>query len=73
MQFHSLSQFFAMGGYAFYVWMAYGMFLLVTVWLVAASYHRRRQLIARESRRQRRERALSDQADQALTGAGSSS
>lgn len=31
MYFHSLNDFFAMGGYAFYVWMAYGISLLLVV------------------------------------------
>jgi len=60
-----------MGGYAFYVWLAYGMFVGVTIWLVAASYVRRRQLMAREWRRQRRENAQ-DQA-QSFSRAGSGS
>ncbi len=71
MQFHSISDFLAMGGYAFYVWLAYGMFTAVMVWLVAASYVRRRQLISREWRRQRREAALDSKQPVSQAGSGS--
>lgn len=57
MQFHSISDFLAMGGYAFYVWLAYGVTLVVLVWLALSGHIRRRQLIAEEGRRQRRELA----------------
>lgn len=57
MQFHSVSEFLAMGGYAFYVWLAYGVSLVVLVWLGVSGPLRRRQLLAEERRRQRREAA----------------
>ena len=70
MQFHSLSQFLAMGGYAFYVWMAYGMFVVVTTGLVFTSYRHRRQVIAREIRRQRRDEVMHSQATGEMGGVG---
>ncbi len=53
-----MKEFFAMGGYAFYVWTSYGIALIVLVAnLVAPAMQRRRLLgeIARRVRRSRRE------------------
>jgi heme exporter protein D len=36
MHWNTLSDFFAMGGYAFYVWSSFGLTLLVVVWEVVA-------------------------------------
>ena len=41
-----LQEFLAMGGYAFYVWSAYGLGLVVLVWNVVAPRRRERQLRA---------------------------
>jgi heme exporter protein D len=38
-----MSEFFAMGGYAFYVWTAYGVFAIVMIWSYLAPVLRRRQ------------------------------
>ncbi len=54
-----MKEFFAMGGYAFYVWTSYGLALVVlTINLLAPIRQRRRLLtdIARRMRRARRER-----------------
>lgn len=73
MQFHSLSQFLAMGGYASYVWTAYGMFVVVMTGLVFSSYRQRRQLIAREIRRQRRDEVTHSHATEQMGGVGEGS
>ena len=71
MQFHSVSDFLAMGGYAFYVWLAYGVSLVVMVWLGVSGPLRRRQLLAEERRRQRREAATNfEQAKPSTRAAG---
>ncbi|MCL2309340.1 MAG: heme exporter protein CcmD [Proteobacteria bacterium] len=46
-----MSEFFAMGGYAFFIWMAYGMAaLLIVLEIVAVRAHRQRALqLARHS------------------------
>lgn len=55
-QFEGLSDFFAMGGYAFYVWMAYGFFFAVMGWnLIQPRLERRKVLkllLARQVRDQ---------------------
>jgi heme exporter protein D len=45
MQWNSVSEFFAMGGYAFYVWGSFGATALVMVIEVALIRARRRELI----------------------------
>lgn len=60
MSFSSWSEFFYMGGYALYVWLAYGVTLAVLSVLVLAPlwrYRRLRQDIARRRRLQQREKA----------------
>lgn len=41
MHWNTLGEFFAMGGYAFYVWSSFGLTLLVVVWEVVALEQRR--------------------------------
>ncbi len=57
-QFHGVAEFLAMGGHGPYVWSAYGVALVVLVWLVVQPLHRRaailksvRQVLAREGNR----------------------
>ena len=57
-QFHSITEFLAMGGHGAYVWSAYGMALLVLIGLIAQPLRRRRavlkavrQAVAREQNR----------------------
>jgi heme exporter protein D len=52
----SLTEFFHMGGYGFYVWTSYGLALIVLVMNVLMPIRRRKQLIADCARRLRRER-----------------
>ncbi len=44
MAFDSMSEFFAMGGYAFYVWLSVGICVLSIVLLIVVSVFNRRQL-----------------------------
>lgn len=44
-QFESLAEFFAMGGHATYVWGAYGVALVVMVWLVVRPLLRRASIL----------------------------
>lgn len=56
--FTSWSAFFAMGGYAFYVWLAVAVTLLSLLSLVAHTCWQRRQLLDEVGRRQARERRI---------------
>ncbi|WP_269935907.1 heme exporter protein CcmD [Serratia liquefaciens] len=56
--FTSWPAFFAMGGYAFYVWLAVAITLLSLLGLVAHTFWQRRQLLDEISRRQARERRI---------------
>lgn len=49
------SDFFAMGGYAFFVWMSYGLTLLVIVLNIVMPLIQRKQVIKRVKRAIRRE------------------
>ena len=51
----SWSEFFAMGGYAFYVWMSYGLTFLVIVLNIVMPIMHRRKVISRVKRAIRRE------------------
>jgi heme exporter protein D len=51
-----MKEFFAMGGYAFFVWTSYALALIVLVVNIILPLRRRRQLIAQIGRRARRER-----------------
>jgi len=53
-QFDSIADFLAMGGYAYYVWTAYGFFFIVMGWnLIQPRLERRRILRLLLARRQR--------------------
>jgi heme exporter protein D len=57
----SLNEFFYMGGYAFYVWMSYGLALIILVVnLLLPIWHRKRLLaeFARKARRARQEKQM---------------
>lgn len=45
MQWHSWAEFFAMGGYAFYVWSAFGLTAACLLWEVLALRRRYRQAL----------------------------
>ena len=52
-----MKEFFAMGGYAFYVWTSYAVALVVLVGNVVLARQRHREQIARIARRMKRQRA----------------
>ena len=56
--FSSLSAFFAMGGYAFYVWLAVICTLISLGWLLLHTLLQRRRLLAEIRQRQSRERRI---------------
>ena len=60
MSFSSWSEFFHMGGYAFYVWTAYGLTLAVLSGAVLSSLRRHRRLRRELARRERREQRQSE-------------
>jgi heme exporter protein D len=51
-----MSEFFHMGGYAFYVWTSYGLTLIVLLANVLAPLRQRRKILTDLARRARRER-----------------
>ncbi len=51
-----MKEFFAMGGYAFYVWMSYGIALIVLIFNLVSPVMQRRRLLANIARRRRREK-----------------
>jgi len=54
----TMSEFFHMGGYAFYVWTSYGLALIVLLANVVAPLRQRRKILADLARRERRERNM---------------
>ncbi len=62
----SVTEFFYMGGYAFYVWTSYGLALLVLVWVFFMPLRARKQIFRelrmkyRQQERQQQERKASD-------------
>jgi heme exporter protein CcmD len=50
----NLEQFFAMGGYAFYVWTSYGITTVVLLWNLFAPIVQRKQLLRQLSLKQKR-------------------
>ena len=43
MHWQTLSEFFAMGGYAFYVWSSFGLTALLAIWELLSLQYRRRK------------------------------
>jgi len=60
MHFESLSDFFAMGGYAFYVWLSYGVTFVLLVGLTIVSVRGRRNLFNQIRSKQVREQKLKE-------------
>ena len=60
MRFDNLNDFFAMGGYAFYVWFSYGMTLILVLILTAVSVRGRRNLINQIRSKQVRDQKLKE-------------
>lgn len=51
-----MSEFFSMGGYAFYVWTSYGVFALALIWTTLSPLLRKRAVIQRIQDRIEREK-----------------
>jgi len=68
MQFDNINAFFAMGGYGFFVWLAYGFTVTVLILLVLSSIrsHKniKRQIIQRQKREQKLRQAAQQQEQQ---------
>ncbi len=60
MHFESLSDFFAMGGYGFYVWLSYGVTFALLITLTVVSVRGRRNLINQIRSKQAREQKLKE-------------
>ncbi|OUS25888.1 heme exporter protein CcmD [Thalassotalea sp. 42_200_T64] len=58
MAFDSLSDFFNMGGYAFYVWLSYGFSALVLIILAINSHRMEKQVFTQIKQRLKREEKL---------------
>ncbi|OOS00223.1 heme exporter protein CcmD [Haemophilus paracuniculus] len=58
MFFQSWSEFWAMGGYGFYVWLSYGISLLTIVILIAQSVRGKKKVFESVRREQQREQRL---------------
>lgn len=58
MAFSSFSEFLNMGGYAFYVWLAYGISLLSVLLLIIDSINKRKKIFSNVSKRLQREQRI---------------
>lgn len=58
MQFSSFSEFIAMGGHGFYVWLSYGVSALLLMLLVVFSVNKHKTIIKQIQQRQQRELKL---------------
>lgn len=56
LQFHSVSEFIAMGNHGFYVWLAYGLTLVILGWNLLQPLFERKRLVKEQAQRQRREK-----------------
>ncbi|MCX2943796.1 heme exporter protein CcmD [Rahnella perminowiae] len=70
--FSSWHDFFAMGGYAFYVWLSVAATLLSLVVLVAHTFIQHRQILGEVRRRQAREKRISQSQSKKQPGAQTS-
>ncbi len=59
LQFSSISEFFAMGGYGFYVWISYGGFVVAMAAVLVASVSKRKNTLQNIQKKQRRDKKLS--------------
>lgn len=60
MQFDSISDFFNMGGYAFYVWLAYGVTFSSLLMLIIASARQKRKVLIEIAKKMNREERLKE-------------
>lgn len=58
MAFNSISAFFAMGGYGFYVWLAYGLTFLALILLVINSVTQKNKILKHVEQRLSREQRI---------------
>ncbi|WP_299494114.1 heme exporter protein CcmD [uncultured Shewanella sp.] len=58
MQFHSISDFLNMGGYAFYVWLSYGVTFTCFGLLIFTSRAKKKQLFKNINKKRQREQLL---------------
>ncbi|RJT45397.1 heme exporter protein CcmD [Rahnella woolbedingensis] len=70
--FSSWHDFFAMGGYAFYVWLSVAATLISLIALVAHTFIQRRQILDEVRRRQAREKRISQSQSKKQQGAQTS-
>lgn len=64
MQFDSISAFFAMGGYGFYVWLSYGISIAALALLIFSSTSSHKKIKQQIVQRQKREAKLRQAAEQ---------
>lgn len=64
MQFNSFNEFLNMGGYAFYVWLSYGVTAALLIFLLIASLHKNKTVKKQILARQKRENKLRIAAEQ---------
>jgi len=62
MQFNSFAEFINMGGYAFYVWLSYGVSAALIIYLLFTSFSRHKSLLKQIALRQKRELKLREAA-----------
>lgn len=60
MHFESFSDFLAMGGYASYVWGAYGISTIALLWILLSSLNRRKRLLADINNKMAREQRIEE-------------
>lgn len=60
-QFESLADFFAMGNYGFYVWLAYGVSIVALAWLIWKSKRDQKQILKQVKKALAREEQLKKQ------------
>ncbi|WP_421866662.1 heme exporter protein CcmD [Motiliproteus sp.] len=68
MFFDSFSDFLAMGGHGFYVWLAYGIAVAIIVYNVVSPLLRKKQFIEQHKRRLKREQRLAERQAAAESG-----
>jgi len=70
MQFSSFTDFINMGGYAFYVWLSYGVSTALIIYLLLSSVSRHKAVLQQISLRQKRELRLRQAAEQNIQEQG---
>ena len=60
MAFDSFSEFLAMGGYGFFVWLSFGVTFVAMIAIVVESYMAQKQLLSQIQKEQARKRRIRD-------------